>query len=179
MKYCEKCGTKINEEAIYCGSCGHKINKEPEVQLVEKEITIEKESVEINNDFQNLNDEKKENISGGVTGKKKLSQQELDEFKYGKDYIEYFEKCDKNNGKMVFSFNIFSLIFGIIWYCVQGMWKKGFVLLFLYFLIAGTLIAIFNESVGVLLGWLIGAFYLAFCAKYDYYLYVVKKKTWW
>ena len=178
MKYCEKCGTKLNEEAIYCGSCGHKIIKEPEAQLVEKETKNEDESVEIKNNFQNFN-ENNGNVSGGVNEKKKLSQQELDEFKYGKDYIEYFEKCDKNNGKMVLSFNIFSLIFGIIWYCVQGMWKKGFVLLFIYFLIAGTLIAIFNERVGVVLGWLTGAFYLAFCAKYDYYLYVVKKKTWW
>ena len=86
-------------------------------------------------------------------------------------YQKVFRKFDENGGKRLITFNIFSFLFGVLWYFYKGIWKKGF-----SYLVAAVMLCFFVDA------WLVPLIITFICTiegNYDYYLLKTQGKDWW
>ena len=149
MKYCEKCGEKLGEEALYCSACGHKtIGNDSSLEVL---------------------------ISKTEKSYSEIYQKVDKRFSIDENYLYYFEKFEKNNGNYVFNFNVFAFLFTALWYFYKGMWQKALVLIF----IAVFFVANFKGEDILYLFQLIFIVTVGFRGTYDLYRTSVKRKIWW
>ncbi|MDQ1244315.1 MAG: hypothetical protein QG565_655 [Campylobacterota bacterium] len=76
-------------------------------------------------------------------------------------------------------FNIWAFLFGLIYYFLKGMWKKGIVLFGSGIAIGIVLIVMFGESAGNITTMIVTSLLFATFANFDYYRTMVLEEDFW